>query len=440
MPSKKQVRRDDPHSTRQKSSQPSTANMDRAEPNGLGDLPQRLQRDRGALTSGDLAQLQRTVGNRAATRLVAKPTQIQLKPDPAAKESGPAELVTIQQTQQPVVQRKPGKKTHMVVGGAIGSIVPILGTALGAFIGYRIYKHKRNRANGANNIIPMGRGQGESIGGNDHSMERYDPESVSVDSGPSMKSDFVEFLATLRHGSAQARLDDSEERTGLTKDELQSQGLALLPMLQEYVERDHNTKTIKQFEGQARAERTYRLVEGRLVSAVDKKRPFLTTTDRDLSDDLALMKVLLNSGMPIDEIGNMDEQEMRRKGEEIGGSYIFVMNSNAEIFAGEEELNILHHSSFLAGGAVAAAGYIRVRGGVIESVNNISGHYRPGPAYLWQALVAMQKLGVDLTQVQVTVRDVKRRFRSAAEFVEAFNPSQNPKFFDTKTALQHLNG
>jgi hypothetical protein len=58
---------------------------------------------------------------------------------------------------------------------------------------------------------------------------------------------------------------------------------------------------------------------------------------------------------------------------------IFVMGLDGKIYIGSHELGIFHHSSFLAGGPVAAAGEIVIKDGVILLITAKSGHYRPNP-------------------------------------------------------------
>jgi len=51
----------------------------------------------------------------------------------------------------------------------------------------------------------------------------------------------------------------------------------------------------------------------------------------------------------------------------------------------------VHHTSFLSGQPVAAAGEIEVSAGRIVAVSNASGHYQPQPGYLLQFLLALRK-------------------------------------------------
>ncbi len=85
------------------------------------------------------------------------------------------------------------------------------------------------------------------------------------------------------------------------------------------------------------------------------------------------------------------------------GYAIYVMDQEGNFYiAFESKKNEFHHSSFLAGQAVACAGEMVIYQGQLLLINNQSGHYRPPPAALDQALDALQKYhAVDLSAVQV---------------------------------------
>jgi hypothetical protein len=82
---------------------------------------------------------------------------------------------------------------------------------------------------------------------------------------------------------------------------------------------------------------------------------------------------------------------------------IFVMDSSGNIYASNNHAKgKFHHSSFLAGRPVAAAGEILVRNGILLEVNRMSGHYRPDVNQLMQAASQLQSSGVDMSRVKLT--------------------------------------
>jgi hypothetical protein len=83
------------------------------------------------------------------------------------------------------------------------------------------------------------------------------------------------------------------------------------------------------------------------------------------------------------------------------GWAIFVMDGDGNIFAGQHKVGLFHHSSFLGGGAVAAAGEMKVEKGRLVAVTAKSGHYWPTPEHTRQLLRELAANGVQLKGVEV---------------------------------------
>jgi hypothetical protein len=78
------------------------------------------------------------------------------------------------------------------------------------------------------------------------------------------------------------------------------------------------------------------------------------------------------------------------------------MDAAGELYASfEAERDRLHHSSLLAGAPVACAGELLVFDGRLLLISNQSGHYRPPPRALAQALDALLRAGADLSATRV---------------------------------------
>ncbi len=108
-------------------------------------------------------------------------------------------------------------------------------------------------------------------------------------------------------------------------------------------------------------------------------------------------------------------------GEALDGDNIFVMSQDGKFYAGAKsrgEVNV-HHSSFLAGQAVASAGHLIVNNGTLEKINLASGHYQPTKPHLARALMVLKKWGVDLTKV-VAVAGESGDGLNAEEWLEQY--------------------
>jgi len=86
----------------------------------------------------------------------------------------------------------------------------------------------------------------------------------------------------------------------------------------------------------------------------------------------------------------------------IGKSHaIFVMDGIGTFFTGDHKIGAFHHSSFLAGGNVAAAGSMKVEGGKLKEISNKSGHYTPNDSHLRMALSELKESGVSISSAKV---------------------------------------
>ena len=84
------------------------------------------------------------------------------------------------------------------------------------------------------------------------------------------------------------------------------------------------------------------------------------------------------------------------------GFAIYVMDSNGNTYISPtHEFGSFHHSSFLAGEAVAGAGEMKIREGRVEALSNTSGHYRPDGEYLKRVADELNRQGLTITKDQL---------------------------------------
>jgi len=115
---------------------------------------------------------------------------------------------------------------------------------------------------------------------------------------------------------------------------------------------------------------------------------------------------------------------------EISGAgwAIFVIGHDDRLLCESHERGVFQHSSFFAGGCVAAAGEIRVKGGLLLELSNQSGHYRPSGYDNYYMLKYFSQKGVDLSEVKYTeyYQDEVRWFGKASDrlvYLERLPPS-----------------
>ena len=113
----------------------------------------------------------------------------------------------------------------------------------------------------------------------------------------------------------------------------------------------------------------------------------------------AKFEVFVKDGLMVDSVGTpLDTSNSNT------GKYIFVMNSQGQIFAGAPRIFEFHHSSFLAGAPVASAGEIDVAHGLLLMNNNDSGHYKPNNDHNDQFFSEMKERGIDASKTREYVK------------------------------------
>lgn len=86
------------------------------------------------------------------------------------------------------------------------------------------------------------------------------------------------------------------------------------------------------------------------------------------------------------------------------GLAIFVMDAEGTIYASMyQRVGDFHHSSLVAGEAVAAAGEIGAKNGILVAITDKSGHYTPRKAFTEQFVTRLRGLGVDMRKVRLEV-------------------------------------
>jgi hypothetical protein len=73
------------------------------------------------------------------------------------------------------------------------------------------------------------------------------------------------------------------------------------------------------------------------------------------------------------------------------------MDQNGDNYTDPQRIMELHHSSFLSGDPVAAAGELEIAHGRVLAHSRESGHYKPTKEHHEQFINEMHKKGIDLS-------------------------------------------
>ncbi len=103
--------------------------------------------------------------------------------------------------------------------------------------------------------------------------------------------------------------------------------------------------------------------------------------------------------------------------------YIFVLDKNDRLYAASMKVNQFHHSSFLSGRPVKAAGVFTLDpNNKLRSISNASGHYHPNDAQMVNILKYLQTRNVALESVFLELKEVEkptRHYDSALGFLSS---------------------
>ena len=91
---------------------------------------------------------------------------------------------------------------------------------------------------------------------------------------------------------------------------------------------------------------------------------------------------------------------------------MYVMDNQGNFYAAEQVVGRRHHSSFFAGGPVAAAGEIYIENGKVLAISRKSGHYVPPVESLLNAVKELRQRGVEVDPKSVLGASDFKEFRN----------------------------
>ncbi|GER36007.1 calmodulin-binding family protein, partial [Striga asiatica] len=86
-----------------------------------------------------------------------------------------------------------------------------------------------------------------------------------------------------------------------------------------------------------------------------------------------------------------------------GSKWIFVLSTMRNLYIGQKQKGQFQHSSFLAGGAITAAGRLVAHAGVLDAIWPYSGHYLPTEENFNEFISFLEEHCVDLTNVKASI-------------------------------------
>ncbi|MFD3744480.1 toxin glutamine deamidase domain-containing protein [Nocardia sp. NPDC058633] len=113
-------------------------------------------------------------------------------------------------------------------------------------------------------------------------------------------------------------------------------------------------------------------------------------------------RVQVRNGRLYDANGELLDTRRGRTTWGQSGRAVFAMDQDGNLYASLfHSAGIFHHSSFLAGAPVAAAGELVVVDGILQQLTDSSGHYQPERGHTLQAINHLRALGIRIDTSQV---------------------------------------
>mgnify|MGYP003478600941 FL=1 len=134
--------------------------------------------------------------------------------------------------------------------------------------------------------------------------------------------------------------------------------------------------------------------------------------------------ITIQNGLFIDAFGQPCDTGTMSTVYSGNGWGIFVIDTDKNIYISSHKMAEFHHSSFLSGAAVFAAGEMAIRQGRLVSISGKSGHYKPGPEILQKTLFLLHYNGIDLSSATAII-DIKKPVRYFNAYEVMLNDSSS---------------
>ncbi|KAI1313431.1 hypothetical protein EDD11_002639 [Mortierella claussenii] len=138
-------------------------------------------------------------------------------------------------------------------------------------------------------------------------------------------------------------------------------------------------------------------IDGLLYYKLSGKPVHTLPTSVQAGDHVDVSQILPDANDHDDEATRLEKKRIRNK-----SKFIYVTDPSGTLYVAQKVKGQFHHSSFLGGGTVCAAGGIIVNHGKLIKINPKSGHYRPGQRHFDRLLNSLKAMGISLDDVKVS--------------------------------------
>ncbi|KAF9368784.1 hypothetical protein CPB97_004252 [Podila verticillata] len=146
-----------------------------------------------------------------------------------------------------------------------------------------------------------------------------------------------------------------------------------------------------------RAQYAVEVIDGLLYYRQSGRLVHTLPTSIQADDNVDISQILPDADANDDEETRLEKKRIRNK-----AKYIYVTDPQGIMYVAQKVKGQFHHSSFLGGGTVCAAGGIVVNRGQLIKINPKSGHYRPGQRHFDKLLDNLKNMGISLEGVKIS--------------------------------------
>ncbi|KAF9111805.1 hypothetical protein BGX27_004409 [Mortierella sp. AM989] len=138
-------------------------------------------------------------------------------------------------------------------------------------------------------------------------------------------------------------------------------------------------------------------VDGLLYYKISNKPVHTLSSEIKAGDSIDVSTVLPDKNEHDDEATRLEKKRIRNK-----AKFIYVTDPRGTLYVAQKVKGKFHHSSFLGGGSVCAAGGIVINNGKLLKITPNSGHYRPGQLHFDKLLKNLKDMGISLEDVKIS--------------------------------------
>ncbi|KAF8973434.1 hypothetical protein BGZ46_009901 [Entomortierella lignicola] len=171
---------------------------------------------------------------------------------------------------------------------------------------------------------------------------------------------------------------------------------------------------VKYLQEHERAQYVVHVIDGLLYYKQSGEIVHTLSSNVQAGDDVDISQLLPDNDANDDEATRLEKKRIRNM-----AKFIYVTDKDGTLYIARKVKGQFHHSSFLGGGTVCAAGGIIVNNGRIVKITPKSGHYRPTQHHFEALVGRLEGMGISLAGVSISKKILESNTASAEKILVA---------------------